>query len=142
MTWTYGGDPSGNARDRVRFLVGDTDSTDQLLSDEEIAWLLSESPNHYIASANACDQIAAQFTRQISRRSQDENPETIDKMRSFQRLARQLRNQAARRSAVPFAGGISIAQKETEEDDTDRVKPKFTTDLQENPNTSNAPTRH
>ena len=32
---------------------------------------------------------------------------------------------------LPFAGGISKATKKTEEDDSDRVKPKFTKDLQE-----------
>ena len=42
MTWTYSGDPATNARDSIRFLVGDTDTNDQLVSDEEIAWTNSQ----------------------------------------------------------------------------------------------------
>ena len=38
MTWTYSGDPATNARDAIRFLTGDTDTNDQLINDEEIAW--------------------------------------------------------------------------------------------------------
>lgn len=131
MTVFYGGDPRGNDRDAVRFLIGDTDSTDALLTNDEIAFLLEQSPDIYIAAANGCDQIAAQFMRAISRRSIDENPETVNKFRSFQELAKQYRQQAARRTAMPFAGGISKATKKAERQNTDRVEPAFRVDLQE-----------
>ena len=39
MAWTYSGDPSSSARDAIRFLVGDTDTNDQLVTNEEIAWV-------------------------------------------------------------------------------------------------------
>lgn len=64
MTWTYSGDPASNNRDAVRFLVGDTDTTDQLISDEEIAYLLDvyiEAPS---AAVGAARSIAAKFSRQ------------------------------------------------------------------------------
>jgi hypothetical protein len=32
MTWSYSGDPSSSSTDAVRFLVGDTDTNDQLIS--------------------------------------------------------------------------------------------------------------
>jgi len=47
MTWTYGGAPgtttSATRRDAVRLLVGDTDTTDQQITDEEIAFGLSQA---------------------------------------------------------------------------------------------------
>lgn len=63
MTWTYSGNPASSDRDAVRFLVGDTDTTDQLITDEEIAYLLSvysEAPN---AAVGAARSIAAKFAR-------------------------------------------------------------------------------
>ena len=64
MTWTYTGDPSSSERDAVRFLVADTDSTDPLISDEEITYLLSlyTEPPH--ASVGAARAIAAKFSRE------------------------------------------------------------------------------
>ena len=40
MTFTYSGDPGASALDEVRFLIQDTDTNDQLLSNEEIEYLL------------------------------------------------------------------------------------------------------
>ena len=39
MSWEYQG-PSASDKDEVRFLIGDTDVEDQLLSDEEIQYLV------------------------------------------------------------------------------------------------------
>ena len=38
MVWSYSGNPADSAVDAVRFLTGDTDTNDQLLDNEEIAW--------------------------------------------------------------------------------------------------------
>lgn len=62
MAWTYGGDPSANTRDEVRFLIGDTDTTNQLLQDAEITFLFAQwNSNAYLAAAHACDALAAKF---------------------------------------------------------------------------------
>ena len=42
MAWTYSGNPGASNLDEVRFLIQDTDSTDPLLSNEEINYLLAE----------------------------------------------------------------------------------------------------
>lgn len=41
MSWTYSGDPSQSDLDMVRFLIADTDTEDQQLSNEEISTYLS-----------------------------------------------------------------------------------------------------
>ena len=64
MTWTYSGNPAASNRDAVRFLVADTDSTDPLITDEEIAYLLvlyTEAPSAAVGAARA---IAAKFSRE------------------------------------------------------------------------------
>jgi hypothetical protein len=64
VEWSYSGDPSARPVDTVRFLIGDTDSTDKQLSDAELAWYLVQTDgNVYQAGARACEQVAAKFSR-------------------------------------------------------------------------------
>lgn len=63
MTWSYSGDPANSANDKVRFLCGDTDTTNQQVSNEEIAFLLSEwNSNAYLSAAFACDAISGKYS--------------------------------------------------------------------------------
>jgi hypothetical protein len=69
VTWTYS-DPAGDRKDEVRLLVGDTDTTDQMVSDEEIDYVLTQYvPDDgrpaWLAGAHTCDIIAAKFGRQM-----------------------------------------------------------------------------
>lgn len=66
MAFTYI-DPSSGNRDKVRFLIGDTDSTDFHLSDEEIAYLLSTwNTNVYDAAIAAAELIAGQYAHKTN----------------------------------------------------------------------------
>lgn len=125
MTWTYSGNPAGSDRDKVRFLIGDTDTTDQQMSDEEIAWLLTEYPSVYLAAANAAEQLVARYARTLERRQTDLNPSVHDKLAHYRQLAKRLRSTAATREAMPYAGGISVGDKTNREEDSDRVQPMF-----------------
>ena len=62
MAWTYSGDPSASSLDAVRFLIGDTDTTNQLLQNAEITFLYSQwNSNAYLAAAHACDALYSKF---------------------------------------------------------------------------------
>ena len=63
MTWTYGNSPNTNTTDAVRFLVGDTDTTDQLITNEEITYLLATFSEAPLAAVGAARSIAAKFSR-------------------------------------------------------------------------------
>lgn len=70
MGWTYSGNPTTSTLDEIRFLIGDTDTTDQLLADEEInylsdKWLERQGSTFYVA-AIACETIAARLAREVS----------------------------------------------------------------------------
>ena len=52
MAFTYETNLSLSTRDQVRFLVGDTDSTEFFLHDEEIAWLISQWSKEQIGRAH------------------------------------------------------------------------------------------
>jgi hypothetical protein len=66
MAFTYI-DPSSGNRDKVRFLVQDTDSTDFHLHDEEIAYLLTTWSNDvFDAAIAAADIIAGSFAHKTN----------------------------------------------------------------------------
>lgn len=70
MTWTFSGDPDGEPKDEVRMLVGDTNATATLLSDEEIEHLLALMPPAagkpaWLAAALACDSICGKLARKM-----------------------------------------------------------------------------
>ena len=127
MAWTYGNDPSSSTRDAVRFLVQDIDTNRQLVSDEEIAFALAEHTNTYFAAALVADSLALAKGNIATKRVGDLSI-TYDPS-FYGRLAKMLRRQGALRTGVPYAGGISVADKETNEADTDRVQPMFTREL-------------
>ena len=64
MSWSYSGDPSTSPLDLSRFLIRDTDSTDQLLQNEELQFLIDTWGDAYEAARNAAMTLAAKFTRQ------------------------------------------------------------------------------
>lgn len=87
-------------------------------------------------------EVAAQIRSLYRRRrrgpSEDEQQEeyrdlltNIDKVHAY--LDERESGRAAMVAAVPFAGGISLSDKQAREDDSDRTKPAFTRDLHENP---------
>ena len=61
--WSYTGNPSARAIDKVRFLCGDTDTDNQQIMDPEIDFLLTEWNNDaYTSAAFACEAIAGKYS--------------------------------------------------------------------------------
>lgn len=63
MTWTYSGDPGASALDEVRFLIQDTDTNDQLLTDEELNYLIDGYGDSYSAAVAAVVSLIGQASR-------------------------------------------------------------------------------
>ncbi len=135
MTWTYSGDPATNARDSIRFLVGDTDTNDQLVSDEEIAWTNSQvtgsdtaTTDLYTVAYRVMLAIASKFSRLADQAIGDMKVNMSQKADNARTQAEQLRVLAGRENLVPvpYAGGISISDKQIDRDNADRVDPFFT----------------
>lgn len=69
MAWSYT-DPETDPKDEIRYLVGDTDEENPLVTDEEINFVLGIRPKvagkiNYQAAAEVCATIAAKFGRKI-----------------------------------------------------------------------------
>lgn len=130
MTWSYNTALTA-ARDQVRFYSGDTDSAAAItLSDEEILGAITLAGSARAAAALICENLAGRYATG-GQRLQDDIGQQIDygeRAKFYRDRATGLRSRTAL-VAIPFAGGISIANKQSEEQDTDRTVPAFTVAL-------------
>jgi hypothetical protein len=118
---------------QVRFLVGDTDTSDEQLTDTEIAYCLSRAGTSVLlAAVYACEGIAAKYARKVTKSVGDLSIQYSDLQKHYQDLASSMRRECGR-AAVPVAGGISIARVDAVEADADRVAPTFTVGMLTNP---------
>jgi len=65
MTWSYSGDPGASALDEIRFLIGDTDTSSQLLSNEEIDYLYDAYQDSYSAAVACVVALIGQASRVV-----------------------------------------------------------------------------
>ena len=136
MTWTYSGNPSASALDAIRFLIGDTDTNDPLISNEEIAWVNSEASGSssgttalYDAAYRSCLFVASKLARLADKSIGDLQVSMSQKAQGYLRQSQELKALAQRHGGVPtpYAGGISISDKDIDEDNSDSVRPYFST---------------
>lgn len=120
MTWTYSGDPATSQRDYTRLLIGDTDQDDQLLSDEEIDYLIQVHGTIIHVASEACHIIAAKFARLMSRSIGGLSADFSAKYRQYIELAENFKKDEDSLPVGPFISGYTRSAKEAVESETDR----------------------
>ena len=128
MSWSYSGDPGASDLDEVRFLIGDTDTDDQQLSDEEIAYLLTSTGSVTAAALGAARSLWAKYSRLVDQKTGDIDIKYSQRKDAYAALIRQLQLGML---PVPYAGGISEDDKQVDEADSDVVQPAFTRGMME-----------
>lgn len=123
MTWTYDSNLDAPLNE-VRFLIGDTDVTHQLMADEELNYLISSSSSTLMAAASACRALAAKFARRVHEEVGDLRLAANQMYEHYRQMAIDLSAQGAS-LAVPSAGGVYTAEKEAYAADTTVVQPVF-----------------
>ena len=129
MAFTYTTDFSLSLN-QVRFLIQDTQSARPLCSDDELEWLISTEANAYMAAAAACDVLVAR-SGNVKTRWIGDLRVTID-TGLYRGLAATFRARGAGHQ-VPFAGGISVANKQIQQGDPDAVQPRVFKTALDNP---------
>jgi CTP synthase (UTP-ammonia lyase) len=118
-------------------LVGDTDTNDQQVQNEEITFALDQTnDNVYYAAAWAARTIAAQYSRRVTQNlSGALSADYSDLQEHYTSLAETLEHQGKKSGAVVGikAGGISIATVDNVRQNTDRIAPSFRRDRFRNP---------
>ena len=137
MSWTY--DPTDldttTASGRlnvVRLLVGDTDTLDQQLQDEEINFaLLTETDDVYGASSWAAKTLVAKYSRFVDIDLDGQLSEKYSQLKDhYSQLSDRLNGQK-KAKGVYFgvsAGGIKKSEMRKAELDPNRVKPMYRRD--------------
>jgi hypothetical protein len=101
MTWTYAGNPATNTTATVRFLVGDTVSTDPLATDEEIAWALTVYSDVYKAAALVAENIATKFaTMKVSVKIGPIAEDYGNRAEFYAKRAKELKNNASSKTTM------------------------------------------
>lgn len=118
--WIYTGDPSTRNIDAIRLLIGDTDSTDQLITDSEVQYLLTRHGSVNRTASEACRVIAAKFARLMNRSIGGLSADFSAKYNQYMQLADSLISKEETEPVSPFSSGWSRSAKESRETDTDR----------------------
>lgn len=120
MAWNYSGDPSASTRDAVRFLIGDTDTNDQLLNDDEVTYFITTHGTTNRAASEAARAVAAKYARLMDRSIGALSANFSAKYQQYLELARDLLLKEETEPVSPFISGYKKDQKETYMDDTNR----------------------
>ena len=125
----YSGNPAASPSDAVRFEVGDTDVANPELQDAEVLYCLAQESSVLRAASRAARTIAARYARQVDAGGGALRAQKSQRAKAFHALAVDLWSRADREDAMPYAAGISIADKEANEEDDDVVQPDITRHL-------------
>lgn len=117
----------------VRFLLGDTDSLDELVQNEEVIFALGQTNNNvYNAAAQCAMSLASKFTRRVDLKLDGALSAGYgDLAKKYRELAFQLKQDGLRnsgRSFGLFAGGLTVTDVDAVRSNTDRIQPSFRRD--------------
>lgn len=88
MTWSYSGDPSNSDVDRCRFMIGDTDESNQLMQDEEIQYIIADSANDDALFYALFKRAATLYARDIKRSLGPQSEDPTSRLDFFAQEAR------------------------------------------------------
>lgn len=113
MTFSYSGHPGASDLDEIRFYLGDVDTADPILSDEEIIFyqgkLLTVFGNNLATASYLADLIAGRMAREVSISGDGVTIGADALQQKYQALAKLLREQwraIAGAGGGPDVGGI------------------------------------
>lgn len=135
MTWSY--NPSllsVNAKDAVRLLIGDVIDCDPQMEDEEISYFVSARGTLYGAAAECCRAMAAKFSRSVDQQAGTSKIFYSQLAKAYTIKAIEFETKATLSGAsMPYAGGISLSDKQMQDVNFDRVLPSFTIGMMDDP---------
>jgi hypothetical protein len=121
----------------VRLLLGDTDSNDQQVQNEEIAFALAQNNNNvYYAGAWCARIVAAKYSRKVTTSIDNAiSADYSDLAKQYNKLAESLEYQGKKSGAVVGikAGGITKSGIDAVRANTNRITPSFRRDRFRNP---------
>lgn len=146
MTWSYSASSLGDDVNKVRLIIGDTDTNRQQLQDEEISFVLTNEAVVTYAAAACCDLLAAKYGFQVNTENSELRVSAAARHKHYQDLADRLR--ALGGGDIPggegggmpvvdmYAGGALKSEKDDLINDSDVMEPAFALGQDDNPEAS------
>jgi hypothetical protein len=136
MAWSYdeGNLSTSDALGRLnatRLLIGDTDTNDPQVQDEEVSFALAQANNNvYKAGAWVCRVLAAKYSRSVDSEISGALKESASQLKEhYIALADTLDYQSQKSGGLGvLAGGITVSTVDAVRSNTNRVKPEFNKD--------------
>lgn len=131
MTWTYDAatfseSSATGRRNIVRLVIGDTNTNEQQLQDEEIDYFLdSVDDSVYQACLRAVRALIAKYSREGDIWMGHTRVERSQRVRNYRTLLEKLETDGSQVIAEMYAGGLSISEKTDLAEDSDAVQPAF-----------------
>lgn len=135
MSWTYDAslldeDTDVGRRYIIRLVIGDTDTTDQQLQNEEIDYFLDSNDDAvYAASKQSVIALIAKYSREVDTWMGHTRVERSQRVRNYKTLLEKLEGDVTRLLATMRAGGLSVSEKTADRQDADAVQSFFTRDM-------------
>ena len=127
MTFSYSNNPGTSSRDLLRFLTGETTQELSVLSDEEIDYLLTQQTDVTQAAITAVKRILAALSQDNLVSADGITRDIKGRREALTALLTNLKQETilTGTGAVPFVGGVSRDEEETQRERTDRVPHSF-----------------
>lgn len=133
MTWTYSDTDLSTDLAKVRLKIGDVDTNDQLLTDEEIAYVLANYTGLDLAAVECLKIILAapEAARAVDRSGTGFSATRSQRFQHLRDLLAELQAKAST-SASPSLMGTSQSEQDSLDADTDYIQPSFIRGLHDN----------
>lgn len=132
MSWSYSGDPRDSELDAVRFLAADTDTENQLVQDEEILYVIGVESTTLQRAVVVAHTASLSLAKLVDKSVGDLKLSLSQRYKNYMDVVAKLEDRAGAAKGLPYAGGISVADKTVKEANSDRVKPAFKIDMNKN----------
>lgn len=132
MAASYSGNPAVSDKDAVRFWIEDT-TAPFALTDEEIAYVLTIYPTPMAAAAACARALAAKYAKLVDKEVGDLKLKYSQRGAAYLALAERIEAQAGLVGLMPYAGGISIADMQAVDQNSDRPVPPIRIGQFDNP---------
>ena len=86
MTWSYSGDPSTSSKDAVRFYIQDVDTSEQVMQDEDILFLLVSNSNPRVAAIEGLKTLLMKYSMLADRTVGDTSVKYTQRVSDFVKL--------------------------------------------------------
>jgi hypothetical protein len=112
MTNSYSGNPADSDIDAVRFWVSDRGPDTWQISNEEIAYVLTQYANSLLAAAAIANEFAMKWALACDKAVGDLRLAFSQRSKMYQALAKQLKQEGEQQGPQLFAGGTCASDRQ------------------------------